>query len=276
MKPAMVLTLWTKGKKPRPCVWEVPMASVKSFRAVTLAKAENDPSPGRFDPTESTWRYDPSQIVGILDVEKSDWASPEITLTADSIEALDKLDEEVATVQDLAEKQDKPQKKTSKMKSGPKFNAVHKLITKHTKAAAKAAAAKSQTKKDHPDEAVIVAADIRRSEAGRRKIKALVCKALEVETMKFDAPCFDATSGACALKGLSGLDFKDFLSRTPKYFQAQYWKINSPVHYGQRVFNDLEKILKDLDGEPPCRKSLESFIRSVAKVIPSTPGVNTM
>lgn len=106
------------------------------------------------------------------------------------------------------------------------------------------------------------AADIRRSDRGRRLIRRVVQKACDLETLAFpENPTFDSTTRSCTIKKMLELTLHDFVQLSPKYFQCIYFACRNGEQYGDRVHSDLEKIMKDLRADPPSRNSFVNLVK---------------
>lgn len=66
---------------------------------------------------------------------------------------------------------------------------------------------------------------------------------------------FDPATLKCSMKQLQGLSYKAFVSAAPKVFEATYWKIRSPDQYGQRVWQDIQKMASELRKGDRCEFS---------------------
>ena len=258
--PAVVLTLFPAGKKPRPSVQKVQLSAIKSFRAIVMQKEQGENTV--LVPTSHCWRYTPLNVLCILDVESSDLSLGKVTLTRESLDAWDRLRDEQMSLDELEpEKVGQKKRRVGKKGATASQKTVLAKARKHLHAAAKARAVR---KRKTGQDDVILPDQFRRSAAGRQCIKRVVIRALELELMNFSSsPSFDSDSGSCALKGLSDYMYSEFISQVPMYFQFRFHKIRNGEQYGCAVCQVLEVVLKDLRSNPPSKKSLTVLIRDV-------------
>ena len=248
---AVIHTLWPCSSKPRPCVHEVEMSRVKSFRATLL---ETGDDPHVLLPTQHAWRYSVLQVLAILDCEPGSIADGKVVLTPESAKALQSL--QVAEHEPVSLPKDKRLRKAK-----PRKRKMFKIY------GAKAKAEKEALKKI-PDKDVapnvVLASEIRRSEKGRKVIREVVMKILELDSLQFtSAPLFDSQSQECTLKKCQGWPLKAFLDQCPKFFQWKYFQLRKATDYGTRVHQDLCQMLTHLRGTPPSRKLVVEMIQAV-------------
>ena len=71
--PAFVHTVWPCGKKPRPISQEIPIQSLKTFRATMLVRhkksKEDLDEECYWEPSPNTWMYGQEHLLAILDVD---------------------------------------------------------------------------------------------------------------------------------------------------------------------------------------------------------------
>ena len=271
--PALVLTLWPVGQKPRPCAQEIPLQCVKTFRAVHLQFSD---SSMELIPTDYVWRYGPEQVVAILEVVEGNMSSGRFLVTPQSMAALTDLKGE-----DLGEPEVhkghrllKGGMGTSTEKKGPasKTRKPNRKMTfakvrKRLEATAKASAKKKVFQEvDDPNKLEVVAAEIRRSQKGRKVIRDVLVRAVSLAKLHFgDSACFDLQTGACRVPECDEITEKVFLNHVASHFQYRYFLVRNAEHFGSRVRSDLSRILKQLHGEPPEQKLLEDLIRECKK-----------
>ena len=264
IKAAVVLTLYPLVKKPRPCVQEIPLDRVKSFRATILQQKDHEMA-GTMAVTNFTWRYLPHQVIGILDVnlDASRLVDGSVELTSDSVRALEALQQENAVVEADGVPKGKSSKKTKQKRSMAEIKRrLAKMANKKLKPAVKGLNAE--------EDSVVVASDIRRSAKGRKIISNLLIKAAGLDYVKFgNKAAFHAETQLCRLKiGSSKVHLKELASAGPEYFQGKYFKARNGDVFGKRVFEDLDAVLKDLEGneskgKPPSQQSWEALIRDI-------------
>lgn len=244
---ALVHTVWPVGRKSRPCVQKVLLERVKVFRATILQRTARE---GQLVPTEDTWLHRPEHVLAILDVASQDFHAGFFTLTEASMEAFECL-----LTSEVGVRDDEKTKARKARSSKVSFKNIAKRLHQ---------AATTRSRKGERDANSISPDDIRRSVTGKNAIKKLVVKAIELDTLHFaETPLFDTVSQKCTIKKLGNYLFKDFVNHVGPYFQFFYFKIRSPAAYGQKVFDDLKRILEELGGETPQRSKLQKLIVDV-------------
>lgn len=82
----LVMTLWPKMQKPKPCAASVPLTNIKCFRAVVLEQTDEG-----LKPTTTLSMLDGINVLAILDSEGSDLNRGNLVISQESQELLSKL-----------------------------------------------------------------------------------------------------------------------------------------------------------------------------------------
>ena len=251
-KPFLILTVWLRGSKVKATPLEVPLSAVKCFRAVLLRGS--DESENQLEETNHCWLYTAENVFAILDAKV---VKGKITISKESIEALENLEQSKT---DLPEKH-VPQRRRrggARKKKALKKAGALKAKSKEESAQKKAVVKKKETK---PEKSVITSSDIRRSVRGRRNIRQVLGHIWDADFLAFGQNTFFGTDGYCKLGGLNELTSKAFKEKLPLYFEHKYWMQRTPAQYGNKVFGELEKILKMLKNPKPDRSTWETLLR---------------
>lgn len=91
MKPYMVLTLWSRGQKPKISSAEIPLGLVHVFRAVLLKPKEHQESQEVLEASDFCAIFRPENVFTILDCASRNHHMGTITITPESAEILDHL-----------------------------------------------------------------------------------------------------------------------------------------------------------------------------------------
>ena len=255
--PALVLTVWPDAAKPKPCAQPVGLSRVKTFRAVLL---QNDQVEGNIlVPTDHTWRYGPTQVLGILDVAAGSMASGKFALTQESLDVWSKLQSMDLEPIEIP----KPHRllKKAKAKAKPRKNRFAK-ISQRLKKMSKASEKKVEF---DPGAGIEISCDeIRRSAKGRGVIKNVMAAALDLDALFFsEQPLFDQLTSLCTLKACKQYSLKSFLDQAPRFFEINFFNVRNGVQYGRKVHEVLARLLSKLRSDPPCRKELVNLLREI-------------
>ena len=209
--PAFVHTVWPCGKKPRPISQEIPIQSLKTFRATMLVRhkksKEDLDEECYWEPSPNTWMYGQEHLLAILDVDTQRTAvnRGHFFLTPASEEMILKVQSEEHPAAPHRGLNVKKRRKPPKLKLGAAL-----------KKAASAKIAKKAQEAPTPS-------SIRRSVAGRRMVRFMMKKALEVDAVRFaDNPVFNPNTGSCTLKGCTSYTYDLFMEQVPLYFQDHH------------------------------------------------------
>ncbi|CAK9052489.1 unnamed protein product [Durusdinium trenchii] len=252
---ALVMTVFPVAKKPRPCAQPVPLSHIKSFRAVQL-KGKEENGKIVFEPTSNSWIFSSSHVLAILDIDASlsDVASGRLTLTPESLDVFAEVQSE--NKPEVEPSSPKRRRKTSsKINFSKVFKGFHRAAKTLMKKAEKESSAQPESIKPQ---------DIRRSEAGRKKIKSILVKMASLDQLHFANPAFDAKTQMCKIKTISEqYSFADFVNQAPAYYQFKFFDKRKGDSYGAAVCAELGSALDEMRNEKPSRTKWLALISDV-------------
>eukprot|EP00913_Durusdinium_trenchii_P011302 g10614.t1 len=210
----------------------VPLSHIKSFRAVQL-KGKEENGKIVFEPTSNSWIFSSSHVLAILDIDASlsDVASGRLTLTPESLDVFAEVQSE--NKPEVEPSSPKRRRKTSsKINFSKVFKGFHRAAKTLMKKAEKESSAQPESIKPQ---------DIRRSEAGRKKIKSILVKMASLDQLHFANPAFDAKTQMCKIKTISEqYSFADFVNQAPAYYQFKFFDKRKGDSYGAAVCAELQ------------------------------------
>ena len=252
--PAFVHTVWPCGKKPRPISQEIPIQSLKTFRATMLVRhkksKEDLDEECYWEPSPNTWMYGQEHLLAILDVDTQRTAvnRGHFFLTPASEDMILKVQSEEHPAAPHRGLNVKKRRKPPKLKLGAAL-----------KKAASAKIAKKAQEAPTPS-------SIRRSVAGRRMVRFMMKKALEVDAVRFaDNPVFNPNTGSCTLKGCTSYTYDIFMEQVPLYFQALHVKVRNAERYGLLVYKTITDLTQQMEQNPAKRSLLLNIIQDAIK-----------
>lgn len=261
----LVLTVWPKMQKPKPTPCKIAFSSVMRFRAVRLLQDEENQETLRA--TNHVDMLEPVNVLALLDCETEDVNQGRISITAESTAVILKMQAADFQLPELPTKKKQRQYTPRVPKAG---KTVRKMMRKRA-AASSATDSARQKKADMVMEKgeAICAENIRRSAAGRAAIQSVMRRFRCMDALKFsEDPVFDQRTSLCCLPGLDTVQWKSFVSKAPKYFEAKYaFSTRRPEAYGERVFEDLVVINRAFLVDPPNRGGWKQLVRAVSKVV---------
>ena len=264
----LVMTLWPKMQKPKPCAAAVPMSSIKCFRAVILEQTDEG-----LKPTSTLSMLDGMNVLAILDSEASDLNRGKIVISPESQELLSKFESGDFQKPTLPKRKRRgPTTKAARKRAAQKVKQMHakKLGKKAGNDEEPGGKDKKRSKAEIALESAetVTSADLRKNAAGRNAIANVMARCRDLDALKFESPVFHSLTNLCTLDGLSHLTFKVFSAKAGKYFECKYaFSARSPADYGERVFADLVHMCKNLRKTPPSRDQWIELVREVAQTL---------
>jgi len=264
----LVMTLWPKMQKPKPCAASVPLTNIKCFRAVVLEQTDEG-----LKPTTTLSMLDGINVLAILDSEGSDLNRGNLVISQESQELLSKLKAGEFEKPTLPKRKRRcPTTKAARKRVAKKVKQMH--AKKNNKNSKTDQEPKAQDKKRSRTEVAlehaesITSADLRKNSAGRTAISNVMARCRELDCLKFEKPVFHSMTNLCTLPGLDHMTFKVFSTKAGKYFECKYaFSARSPADYGERVFSDLVLMCKNLRKDPPSRNLWIQLVKDVAKTL---------
>ena len=142
------------------------------------------------------------------------------------------------------------------------FKSVRTILSKVAKKCVK----QKQKTSAQESEDIILPQNIRRSDQGRRVIRSVLTRLIDLDRLNFPAnPAFKEGNDLCDVKGISGLEYhlKEFLSHAPLAFQYRFFHARSGDAYGTKVCQELTAMMQELQADKPARRKFLSFISDV-------------
>lgn len=264
----LVMTLWPKMQKPKPCAASVPLTNIKCFRAVVLEQTDEG-----LKPTTTLSMLDGINVLAILDSEGSDLNRGNLVISQESQELLSKLKAGEFEKPTLPKRKRRcPTTKAARKRVAKKVKQMHaKKNSKNSRTDQEPTAqdkkrSRTESALEHAES--ITSADLRKNAAGRTAISNVMARCRELDCLKFENPVFHSMTNLCTLPGLEHMTFKVFSTKASKYFECKYaFSARSPADYGERVFADLVLMCKNLRKDPPSRKQWIALVKDVAKTL---------
>ena len=247
-QPYLILTVWSRGQKPKPTASAIALEAVKSFRGVLLKNPEDKPA-DVFTPTSYCGLFGAENVFAVLDCCTHNVATAEIFLTQESCEAMDQLVETNVIFSTQGPKHGR--KKLPKAAAATQPEVDNPGLEKPEKTNAKGTSAKVMKKmlKEKKAETQLCEDKFRRSSEGRANIKKIAEQLVSKDALVFPSSAIFDETGFCTLKGLSSFSEKCFVSKLPKYFEARFVVARKPELYSQAVFKELKQISDELSKE---------------------------